>query len=368
MIELQGKYANANVFIDEIDPRSKEQIERLLDQSFVEGSKIRIMPDVHAGMGCVIGFTADMGDKIIPNIVGVDIGCGVLVVKLKDVDIDLDELNHIIKSRIPVGFNVHKTRHSRYPKLQELYVYRELNDTKRLERSIGTLGGGNHFIEVNVDSKGHKYLQIHSGSRNLGHQVAELYQKKAVQYHKDKGTEVPRDLAYLEGDLAKEYLHDMKICQEYASDNREAIADIILSNLLNKELKDYEFFHTIHNYINFDDNIVRKGAISAKAGEEIVIPINMRDGSILAVGKGNPEWNYSAPHGAGRLMSRTQAKKSFDLNEFKSEMEGIYSTTVHRGTLDEIPSAYKDIDVILDNIDPAATVVDILRPIFNYKG
>ena len=368
MVELTGKYGDAKVFVDEIDSKSKGQIERLLDHSFVKGSKIRIMPDVHAGMGCVIGFTADMGDKIIPNIVGVDIGCGVLVVKLGDLEIDLDQLDKIIRQNIPTGFNVHKSRQVRYPKLQDLYVYRELNDTRRLERSVGTLGGGNHFIEVNEDSKGRKYLQIHSGSRNLGHQVAELYQKKAIAEHKKNKTEVPNDLAYLEGKLAKEYLHDMKICQEYACDNREAMADVILKNLLGKDLKDFDFFHTIHNYIDFDNNIVRKGAISAKEGEEIVVPINMRDGSILAVGKGNPDWNYSAPHGAGRLMSRREAKRTFDINQFRDQMEGIHSSTVHRGTLDEIPSAYKDIDVILDAITPTAEVVDILKPIFNFKG
>lgn len=365
---LEGKYGEAKVFVDEIDSKSKKQIERLLDQSFVKGSKIRIMPDVHAGMGCVIGFTADMQDKIIPNIVGVDIGCGVLVVKLGDIDIDLDRLNGIIRQNIPIGFNVHKERKQRYPKLRDLHVYRELNDTRRLERSVGTLGGGNHFIEVNEDSKGHKYLQIHSGSRNLGHQVAELYQKKAIAEHKRKNTGVPGDLAYLEGDLAEEYLHDMAICQQYAVDNREEMARTILRELLGTDLEDYDYFHTIHNYINFDDNIVRKGAISAKAGEELIIPINMKDGSILAVGKGNEDWNNSAPHGAGRLMSRREAKRTFNIDEFRDQMEGIYSTTVHKGTLDEIPSAYKDIDVILESLDETAEVIDILKPIFNFKG
>lgn len=404
-MELLGKYNSAKVFTDNLEEGAKEQIVRLLDQEFIEGSKVRIMPDVHQGMGCVIGFTANMGDKVIPNIVGVDIGCGMLTVELANIDIDLPKLDKIIHNKIPSGRHVHKSRKEPFDRLQDLHCFRDLRNTRRIERSIGTLGGGNHFIEVGTDSKDNKYLVIHSGSRNLGTQVANFYQRlaidlasgkeeyfqrkeKLIEDYKAKGKrneinkalnslkkeykgnqpKYPKDLCYLSGKYREMYLNDMKICQEYASLNRETMADIILSSLLGKSLDEFSYFETVHNYIDFKDNIIRKGAISAYEGEKILIPINMRDGSILAVGKGNPDWNYSAPHGAGRLMSRTVAKEGLTLEDFKKTMEGIYSTSVHEGTLDESPFAYKPIDEILDNMKEAAEIIDIIKPIYNYKA
>ena len=404
-MELYGEYNVARVFTDNLEAGAEEQIIELLNQDFIEDSKVRIMPDVHQGMGCVIGFTADMGDKVIPNIVGVDIGCGMLTVELGDVDIDLPQLDDIINKRIPSGRSVHEGRKHRFDRLNELHCYRDLKGTRRIERSIGTLGGGNHFIELGVDKDGDKYLIIHSGSRNLGKQVAEIYQKLAVDLCSGKGEyfikrdeiiaryksegrrkeiknvldklkkeyaghkpKYPKDLCYLTGEYREKYLHDMKICQEYADLNRKVMADIILESLFKKELSDFDYFQTVHNYINFKDNIIRKGAISAYEGEKVLIPINMRDGSIIAVGKGNPDWNYSAPHGAGRLMSRTVAKENVALEEFKESMKGIYSTSVNQSTLDEAPSAYKPMEEILENIKDTVDVIDIIKPIYNYKA
>ncbi len=404
-MELRGNYGSAKIYAKDLEDGAKEQILDLLNQSFIKDSNIRIMPDVHQGMGCVIGFTSDMGDKVIPNIVGVDIGCGMLTVELGDIDIDLPKLDKIIDNKIPSGKNVHESRKYKFDKLQELHMFRELKDTKRIERSIGTLGSGNHFIEIGVDSKGYKYLVIHSGSRNLGTQVAQFYQNLAVdlcsgkegyykkreeiieafkekdkkkqikaelqklkEQYKDLKPKYPKNLCYLTGEYREKYLHDMKICQEYANLNREVMADIIISNLVEKSLKDFPYFQTVHNYINFKDNIVRKGAISAYKGEKVLIPINMRDGSIIAVGKGNKDWNFSAPHGAGRLLSRRDAKEKLNLDDFKEDMEGIYSTSVHQGTLDESPSAYKPIGDIIDYIDETVDIVDIIKPIYNFKA
>lgn len=405
MLELKGKYNSATVFTENMEDGAKEQIIRLLDQDFIEDAKVRIMPDVHQGVGCVIGFTADMGDKVIPNIVGVDIGCGMLTVELGNIDIDLPTLDKVIYNKIPSGKNVHEERKFAFDKLTELYCFRELKDTRRIIRSIGTLGSGNHFLELGVDSDGDKYLIIHSGSRNLGLQVANIYQKLAVdlcsgkeEYYKKKEEIIktykeqgrrkeiknvlkelekeyknaepkyPKDLCYLTGEYRDKYLHDMKICQEYAMLNREMMADIILKAILNKPLSSFEYFHTIHNYIDFQDNIIRKGAVSARKGEKLLIPLNMRDGSILAVGKGNPDWNYSAPHGAGRLMSRTDAKDAHTLEEFKKSMEGIYSTSIREGTLDESPFVYKPIEEIMNNIGDTVEIIDIIKPIYNYKA
>lgn len=368
MIEIKGKYNTAKVFTNNIEDGAKAQILELLNQEFIEGSKVRIMPDTHSGIGCVIGFTADLGDKVIPNLVGVDIGCSMITIELGKIDIDLKRLDEIINRHIPVGIGVHKTKIAEFPKLQDLYCYRELRDTKRMERSIGTLGSGNHFIEVNVDSKENKYLVIHTGSRNLGHQVATFYQKLAIKLSSSGKSKYPKDLSYLTGKYKEEYLHDMKICQEYAGLNRETIANIILDKMFGKKLSDFSHFHTVHNYINFKDNIIRKGAVSAYEGEKLLIPINMRDGSILAVGKGNPDWNYSAPHGAGRLMSRRKAKESLDLNEFKAEMKDIYSTSVGKSTLDEAPMAYKPIDEIIGNIKDTVDIIEVIKPIYNFKA
>ena len=405
MIELKGKYNTAKVFINNIEESAKDQIVELLNQDFIKNSKVRIMPDTHSGAGCVIGFTADLGNKVIPNLVGVDIGCSMLTIELGKVDIDLEELDNIIHKYIPAGFNVHEGRIVRFSKLQDLYCYRQLKYTKRIERSLGTLGGGNHFIEVNIDSQNNKYLIIHSGSRNLGKQVADCYQNLAIdlcsgkedyyikrdeiiKIYKEQGRrkeiqqalkdlekqyaelqpDYPKELCYLTGEYKNRYLHDMNICQGYATLNRETMANIILDKILNKKLIDFEHFHTVHNYINFNDNIIRKGAISAYEGEKVLIPINMRDGSILAIGKGNPDWNYSAPHGAGRIMSRSKARKNVSLEEFKESMNGIYTTSVNKNTIDESPMAYKSIDDIINNIGDTIEIIDIIKPIYNFKA
>lgn len=405
MLELPGKYSTAKVFTDKIEQTAISQVIELCNQEFMQGCKIRIMPDTHAGAGCVIGFTADLGDKVIPNIVGVDIGCGMLTVELGRSDIDLQELDETIYKYIPSGVKTHEGRIARFHKLQELHCCRSLKDTKRIERSVGTLGGGNHFIELNKDANGNLYLVIHSGSRNLGKQVAELYQDIAIElcsgkadYYtereqlikefKEKGKRnqiqsalkdlenryrnlhpsYPKDLCFLSGKFRDQYLHDMNICQEYAVLNRQTMAEIILNKLLGAKLSDFPHFSTIHNYINFKDNIIRKGAISAYANERVLIPLNMRDGSIIAVGKGNLDWNYSAPHGAGRLMSRSKAKEVVSLEEFQKTMEGIYTTSINLSTLDEAPMAYKSINEIIDNIGDTVEIVDIIKPIYNFKA
>ncbi|WP_047810048.1 RNA-splicing ligase RtcB [Desulfosporosinus acididurans] len=405
MIELNGKYNSAKVYTDKLEPEVAAQVMELCNQEFCKDSKIAIMPDTHAGKGCVIGFTADLGDKVIPNIVGVDIGCGMTTVELGKVDLDLRQMDDVIRQWIPSGMNVHEGRIAKFPKLQELHCYRALKDTRRIERSIGTLGGGNHFIEVDRDDDSNLYLVIHSGSRNLGKQVAEYYQNlaidlcsgkaeyyelrdKIISAYKKEGKrqliqgalkelkkkydalmpEYPRDLCFLTGAYKEKYLHDMNICQEYAVLNRQTMANMILEKFLDKKLEDFSYFNTIHNYINFKDNIIRKGSISAYEGERVLIPINMRDGSILAVGLGNPDWNYSAPHGAGRLMSRSKAKESLTLEDYEKSMEGIFSTSVNESTLDEAPMAYKPMGEIIDNIQDAVKILKLIKPIYNFKA
>lgn len=404
-MKVSGKYGEAQVFASSLDDDPREQIEMLLDQDFIQGAKVRIMPDVHSGKGCVIGFTADMGEKIIPNIVGVDIGCGVITVKLGEAYPDFPKLDKIIRESIPVGVKVRSDIAVEFDRLEELYCYREIDNTKRILKSIGTLGGGNHFIEVGEDSKGLKYLVIHTGSRNLGKQIADYYQNIAIELcsgkeefftrkeelinrHMEQGKnsgikgalielekeyahlepKYPKDLCFLTGKYAQEYLHDMKISQEYASLNRRTIADIILKQATGRGLEFYEYFETIHNYIDFRDNVIRKGAISAKKGEEVLIPLNMRDGSILGIGKGNEDWNNSAPHGAGRLLSRKQAKKKHSLEEYIETMEGVYSTTVNKDTLDENPKAYKPKEEILENLDETVEVLEFIKPLYNFKS
>ena len=393
---------NLKIFTDNIEPTALSQIYQLIKLPPFSESKVRIMPDVHAGAGCVIGFTGNLGDKVIPNIVGVDIGCGMLTVLLGQIEIDLEKLDTVIREEVPCGRNVHDGRKVAFPDIQKLHCYRELRDTRRLERSIGTLGGGNHFIEVDVDDDGNKYLVIHSGSRNLGKQVAEYYQNLAVELMqgKDKLYEqqkqliaeykaagrkaeiekavkelhrkfnpnplnIPKDLCYLTGEYREMYLHDMRICQEFAVANRKEIARIITEKM---GFEMIDSFETIHNYIEFESNIVRKGAISAKEYEPVLIPINMRDGCILGVGKGNEDWNYSAPHGAGRLMSRSQAKEMIDLDDFKKSMDNIYTTCVNMATIDESPMAYKPIEDIINNIGDTVEIVKIIKPIYNFKA
>lgn len=406
MIELRGKYGTAIVFTDNIDASAANQIIELCDQEFVAGSKIRIMPDCHSGAGCVIGFTANLGDKVIPNIVGVDIGCGVLTIKLGKIKTpDLSSLDEIIHKHVPSGRDTHRGRVVRFDKLRDLHCCRNLKDPKRIERSIGTLGGGNHFIELNVDSEGNHYLVIHSGSRSLGKQVADYYQNFAVdlcrgkeelvvqreelieaykaqgkrklirkalkeleKHYNGRHPKYPKDLCFLSGAHREKYLHDMDICQAYATVNRNTMGETVLQNWLGRGLCSFARFHTVHNYIDFKDNIIRKGAISAYAGEEVLIPVNMRDGSLLCVGKGNPDWNYSAPHGAGRLMSRSKAKEKVTLLEFTDSMKGIYTSTVSESTIDEAPMAYKPIEEILSNIGDTAEVVAVIKPVYNFKA
>ncbi|MBD5540081.1 MAG: RtcB family protein [Lachnospiraceae bacterium] len=398
MFEIKGKINTAICYAKVVEDEAIEQIRRMCDYEFTEGSKIRIMPDVHAGKGCTIGTTMTVVDKAVPNIVGVDIGCGMYTVNLGKGDIDfekLDEAAHFV----PSGMNVWEGRQERFD-LTALCCYRSLRDTKRLERSLGTLGGGNHFIEVDRAEDGTNYLVIHSGSRNLGKQVAEIYQQLAIDLNKGKETyfeerdaiireykaagrrkeiqaaleaiswnkreaTMPEDLCFLYGSYLEDYLADVEICQNFAKRNREKIAEILLDRT---GMSGTAPFHTIHNYIDTEEMILRKGAIAAHEGEKVLIPINMRDGSVLAVGKGNPEWNYSAPHGAGRIMSRKKAKENLNLDDYKHEMEGIYTTSVNEATLDEAPMAYKSLEDIIDVIKESVTVIDVMKPIYNFKA
>lgn len=401
--------SDLKIFTENIEPEALNQIYTLVKQPAFADCKVRIMPDVHAGAGCVIGFTADLGDKVIPNIVGVDIGCGMLTVELGEEDIDLAVLDEIIRKYVPSGRNVHEGGdHVPFEEIKELRCYRELKDTKRLERSVGTLGGGNHFIEVDVDPATNvKYLIIHTGSRNLGKQVADYYQNLAVEImqgkdelyarqekliaeYKAQGRRneiqsaikelhrkfspnplgIPKELCYLTGKYREDYLHDMKICQHFAAVNRYDIANRILGNLYGIDLAYFgmPMFETIHNYIEFGTNMVRKGAISAKAGEPVLIPINMRDGCIIGRGKGNEDWNCSAPHGAGRIMSRSKAKEVVSLAEFEDSMKGIYTTSVGQSTIDEAPMVYKPMEEIVANIADTVDIITIIKPIYNYKA
>ena len=397
-LEIKGKVNTAICYARVVEQDAIEQIRRMCDYKCTEGSTIRIMPDVHAGKGCTIGTTMTIHDKAVPNIVGVDIGCGMLTINIGKGEVDftkLDEAAHFI----PSGMHVWEGRRERFD-LQSLRCYRNLKKTRWLERSLGTLGGGNHFIEVDEAIDGTKYLIIHTGSRNLGKQVAEIYQQLAVDLnqgkenyfqqkeeiirtYKEQGrrqeieaalkeiawekreTTIPEDLCHLYGKYFEDYLHDVEICQQFAKRNREMIAEIILERT---GLVATDSFHTIHNYIDTEEMILRKGAIAAHTGEKVLIPINMKDGSVLAIGKGNPEWNYSAPHGAGRVMSRTQAKSSLSMDEYKEMMSGIYTTSVNEATLDEAPMAYKRLEDIIDVIKESVDVIDVMKPIYNFKA
>ena len=398
MIEVKGKYNEARIFTDVVDSASIAQVQELCNQEFTAGSRIRLMPDIHAGKGCAIGTTMTITDKVVPNLVGVDIGCGMETTRIREKRLELQKLDKLIYEKIPSGFSIREKAH-RYASqidLSQLHCARHV-DLLRAEKSIGTLGGGNHFIEVDKDDEGNLYLVVHSGSRHLGVEVADYYQNEGykVLNHTDdaslealvmqmkaegrekeiqkelkkrknvKQTSIPRTLAYVSGELFRHYIHDMKIVQQFAMLNRQAMMDELVKGL---KLHVEEQFTTIHNYIDTDAMILRKGAVSAKAGEQLLIPINMRDGSLLCVGKGNEDWNFSAPHGAGRLMSRAEAKQSFTVSEFKKQMADVFTTSVNRSTLDECPMAYKGMQDILDNIGPTADVVKIIRPIYNFKA
>lgn len=366
MIELTGKYNTAKVFTDNIDEATVSQVIQLLNQPFLKDSLIRIMPDCHAGKGCVVGTTMTINDAIVPNLVGVDIGCGMLAVKLNKKDINLSELDDVINKHVPAGFNVHPRSIKKFEKIEEMNCAPQF-DSKIISRaydSLGTLGGGNHFIEVNKDCQGNLWLVIHTGSRHLGVAVCSYYQNKAIECCEGLG--IPKELCYLEGSWFKDYLNDMSIAQEYAKLNRQTIKEIILDLMT---LEEVESFDTIHNYIDIERRILRKGAISAQSKEKVLIPMNMRDGSLICYGKGNPDWNSSAPHGAGRVLSRSQAKAKLDLGEFEKTMDGIYSTSVGQSTIDEAPMAYKPMDEILRNIgDETVFVTDIIKPIYNFKA
>ena len=398
MMEIKGKVNTALCFAKVIEDEAIEQIRRMCDYEFTAGSRIRIMPDVHAGKGCTIGTTMTVTDKAVPNIVGVDIGCGMYTVNLGRVEIDMEQMD-AAAHYIPSGTDVWEGRQERFD-LTELRCYRSLKDAKRLERSLGTLGGGNHFIEIDQAADGTKYLVIHSGSRNLGKQVAEYYQRLAIDLNKGKEeyfakrdaliaeykaagrrkeiegalkalhwnsreATIPEDLCFVYGTWLDDYLHDVEICQRFARRSRERMAEIILGRL---GIEVVDAFHTIHNYIDTDEMILRKGAIAAHEGEKVLIPINMRDGSVLAIGKGNEDWNFSAPHGAGRIMSRTAAKERLDMDEYRREMAGVYTTSVNEATLDEAPMAYKSLNDIIDVISESVDVIEVPKPIYNFKA
>lgn len=398
MIELKGKYNEAKIFTDVVDEASISQVLLLLNQEFVSGSKIRLMPDIHAGAGCTIGTTMTITDKIVPNLVGVDIGCGMETIKIKESHIELQKLDKLIYEKIPSGFNVREKTHRYFDdvNLEDLFCYKYI-DPRRAEKSLGTLGGGNHFIEANKDDDGNIYIVVHSGSRHLGLEVANYYQeegfkrlngsskkdidnlildlkaqgrereiqKSITALKNTKRTNIPRQLAYVSDELFEQYIHDMKIVQRYAELNRQAMMDEITRGM---KIHVIEQFTTIHNYIDTEAMILRKGAVSAREGEKLLIPINMRDGSIICIGKGNDDWNQSAPHGAGRLMSRSAAKESFTVSEFKNQMSGIYTTSVNKDTLDECPMAYKGMDDIVNNIGDTVDIVQIIKPIYNFKA
>ena len=400
MFEIKGKITTAICYAKVVEDEAIGQIRRMCDHDLTKGSKVRIMPDVHAGKGCTIGTTMTVTDKICPNIVGVDIGCGMYTVKLQDQVIDFEKIDEACHY-VPSGMNVWEGRMERFD-LTQLKCYRSLRDAKRLERSLGTLGGGNHFIEVDKAKDGVYYLVIHSGSRNLGKQVAEFYQQMAIDLHagkeeyfikrdeiirtyKEQGRraeiqealkqlkqdyetqdlDVPEDICWLYGPFMDDYLHDIEICQRFARRSRERMAEIIIERT---KMTQAEAFHTIHNYIDVDEMILRKGSIAAHKGEKVLIPINMRDGSVLAVGKGNPEWNYSAPHGAGRIMSRSKAKSTLSMEEYQETMKGIYTTSVTTATIDEAPMAYKSLEDIIDVIRDSVDIIEIMKPIYNFKS
>ena len=404
MLEVNGKYNTAKVFTDVVDEKSLQQIQILCDQEFTEGSKIRLMPDVHAGAGCTIGTTMTIKDKIVPNLVGVDIGCGMetlMIHKDSEASKNFDPaiLDTIIRKNIPCGYDVRKFTH-KYVDEVEWDNIKGQYSKNRARLSLGTLGGGNHFIEADRDEEGNLYIVVHSGSRHAGLEIAEYYQEMAWKQLNGKTkadidamiaelkvagrqneieekrqelntqirTSIPKDLAYVSGYLFDDYINDMRIMQHFAQLNRKAMIDVISIGLHLKKEEIIDQFTTIHNYIDTDNMILRKGAVSSQKGEKLLIPINMRDGSLVCIGKGNDDWNCSAPHGAGRVMSRMKAKKTLSMEEFKAEMSGIYSTTVSKETLDEAPMAYKTMDDIVANIGPTADIVNVIKPIYNFKA
>ena len=367
MMIISGKFAEAKVFASEIEPSAEGQIKSLCDQSFIEGAKIRIMPDVHAGKGCTIGTTMTINEAVVPNLVGVDIGCGMETVLLEESRVNLPKLDAFIRENIPHGFSVREKPHAMADEidLSELRCAERI-DLRRALESLGSLGGGNHFIELDKDEEGNLYLIIHSGSRNPGLKVAEYYQKLAYEQIGGKAqSEVPFELAYLTGEAKDDYLHDMALMQRFADLNRRIMKSVILKGM---KLKEKESFTTIHNYIDTESMILRKGAVSAKKEEKLLIPLNMRDGALICTGLGSEDWNESAPHGAGRLMSRGEANSSFTVSAYKKAMEGIFTTSVDQSTLDECPMAYKNAESIIDAIGETARIEKRILPIYNFKS
>ena len=403
------------IFTDNIEQKAIDDINAFMELDAFKDSKVRIMPDVHAGKGCVIGFTATVDDKIIPNVVGVDIGCGMYCVPLGKIELDLEKIDKVIREKVPHGQSAHNSSAEKlitvslnrsHILIGRLVCYNELKNVNHLLYSIGTLGGGNHFIEIDVDDEGNKYLVIHTGSRNLGKQVCEIYQRKAIEncsraghydeflkelvrVYKESGNAelipsaikavrtvekmetIPDDLCYVDGELMDDYLYDMGICQSWAMRNRETIATIIWENAIwdGTYPKDRPAgFHTMHNYLDIQNMIVRKGAISAQKDEKVLIPMNMRDGSLICIGKGNEDWNCSAPHGAGRIMSRAKAKEILNIDDYKSSMDGIFTTSVSTDTIDEAPMVYKPMEEIIANIGDTVDIVKIIKPIYNFKS
>lgn len=403
------------IFTDNIEQKAIDDINAFMELEAFKNSKVRIMPDVHAGKGCVIGFTATIKDKIIPNVVGVDIGCGMYCVPLGKIELDLEKIDKVIREKVPHGQSAHNSSAEKLIPVSlnrseiligRLVCWNELKNVNHLVYSMGTLGGGNHFIEIDVDDEGNKYLVIHTGSRNLGKQVCEIYQRKAIENcsrtaHYDefikelvrvckesgnpelipsaikavrtveKMETIPDDLCYVDGELMDDYLYNMSICQHWAMRNRETIATIIWENAIwdGKNPNDRPAgFHTMHNYLDIQNRIVRKGAISAQKDEMVLIPMNMRDGSLICIGKGNEDWNCSAPHGAGRIMSRAKAKETLNLDDFKASMDGIFTTSVSKDTLDEAPMVYKPMDEIISKIGDTVEIVKIIKPIYNFKS
>jgi len=415
MINVSGKYTDAIIYASDVEQSAIDQTKLMCDQPFMENSKVRIMPDVHSGKGSVVGFTATLGDTICPNLIGNDIACGVIVISLGKLIMDLPKFDSQVKRSIPSGAGVYHNNALYTFDYSRLRFSHSSKEHNKWDRSIGTLGSGNHFIELNKDEENNIYLVIHSGSRNLGEQVCSYYQDLAIKnyrnsfeevqaiiqkckeenrhkdieqtlrdWHKSKPI-VPPQLCYLTGKDKEDYLNDVQICQEYATLNRWAMANEILkhyfypmsvslSTTLKFKVKEKGFkvstegFETVHNYIDFNSGVMRKGAISAQMSEKVIIPINMRDGSIIAIGKGNEDYNFSAPHGAGRIMSRTQAFNELNMEEYKHSMVNVYSTTVSEGTLDEAPMAYKPISSILDNVKDTIDIVAIVKPIYNFKA
>lgn len=397
MIEIAGKYNQAKIFTDVVDQQSIAQVIALCSQPFCAGSRIRMMPDIHAGAGCTVGTTMTITDKIVPNLVGVDIGCGMETLVLGDTELDLPALDQLIRREIPSGFSIRQKNHpfSKQIDLQKLKC-KDHVDLLRAEKSLGTLGGGNHFIEADRDEQGRLYLVVHSGSRHLGVEAAKYYQQagwralsrsgqdqirqlteelkaqgrqreipQQVKELKKRQPDIPKELAYVSGWLMEDYLQDMQLIQRFAALNRQAMLERIVTGL---GLRVEERFTTVHNYIDTQDMVLRKGAVSAKEGERLLILINMRDGSLICTGLGNQDWNCSAPHGAGRLMSRSDAKAAFSLEQFRQQMEGIYTTSVSRSTLDECPMAYKSMEDITRCIGPTARIERVIRPVYNFKA